>query len=69
VVLDIANARGIDICCRGSFSRRSGSSGGDPSVKLPGGKTIISGQFRHSLNVCPGRNVLSAAFSVWPYAN
>jgi len=36
------------------LSRRKGSSGGDPIVNRPGGKTTISGQWRHSLKVCPG---------------
>src|SRR6185436_2363897 len=53
-VTDIANARAIVTLFCGSFSRRSGSSGGDPIVNLPGGTTFISGQLRHSLKVCPG---------------
>jgi hypothetical protein len=37
-----------------SLSRRSGSSGGEPIMNDPAGITIMSGQFRHSLNVSPG---------------
>jgi hypothetical protein len=40
--------------CYGSFSRRSGSPAGDPIMKEPAGITTISGQFLHSLKVCPG---------------
>ena len=57
----------ISFC--GSFSRRNGSSGGEPIVTLPGGSTVISGQLRHSLNVWPGFGAPRRVPSVWASAN
>jgi hypothetical protein len=53
----MANARRIVTRTCGSFSRRSGSSAGEPITNEPDGTITISGQLRHSLNVCPGSTV------------
>jgi hypothetical protein len=67
-VRDIANARAKVISFRGSFSRRSGSSCGEPIVPLPGGKTVMAGQLRHSLKVSPGERAPLALPSDCPHA-
>src|SRR3569833_683923 len=49
----MANGRANLTRCWGSVSRRSGSSGGEPIMKLPAGNTTSSGQLRHSLTCWP----------------
>ena len=49
----MANVRAIVTLRYTSLSRRSGSSAGEPIMNVPEGRTINSGQFRHSLIGCP----------------
>jgi hypothetical protein len=68
-VVAIANGRANVISRCGSFSRRSGSSAGEPIVTLPDGSAVIAGPLRHSLNGWPGFSALRARPSVWACAD